>query len=435
MGVPNRFPTIIGIVLVLIFVIGFIFLFEQFIPKITKASLSIEPASVAVSNITETSFTLTWTTAELTTGLLTVSNPKQKTVSAYDQRDATGTIGKYTTHSVTAINLSPQTSYTIAIHSNGKKFQGGSLPQTVSTAPSIPVTPGRLEPAYGTILLPDNQPAVGALVYINLEGSQKLSALVKPSGSWLIPLNLARNLDLQTYLLPGDRLNETISVIWNDQEIHALTDTLNDAPVPTMIMGKAYDFRKQQAQKPPALVEQKQPGTEKKAVLGTQTKRSKPYEVAITAPLQGSALTTSLPLFQGTGIPDKSVSITIGITNPIGGSEIVNSDGIWKFTPPQQLAPGKQSVTITTTNALGKPVALTHTFDILKSGTQVLGEATPSATLTPTISLTPEPTSTSSGEDLTGQPIPTSGSTTPTIFLIFLSLILLSSGVFVFSYK
>ena len=64
------------------------------------------------------------------------------------------------------------------------------------------------------------------------------------------------------------------------------------------------------------------------------------------------------------------------------------------------MAEGKQSITITTTDQHNQTKALTHTFEILKSGTQVLGDATPSATLvpTPTIDSTPTPVTTLSGE-------------------------------------
>ena len=92
------------------------------------------------------------------------------------------------------------------------------------------------------------------------------------------------------------------------------------------------------------------------------------------------------------------------------------------------LQEGKQSVTITTANAQNKTVAITHTFEILKSGTQVLGDATPSATLTPLPTVTDEPTPTST---LAGDPIPTTGSPLPLIMLLILGFGLLSGGVLI----
>ena len=108
--------------------------------------------------------------------------------------------------------------------------------------------------------------------------------------------------------------------------------------------------------------------------------------VALTAPVQGATLSSTKPLISGIGIPGKTVTITIGITEPTIGSTIVGKDGVWRYTPKQAFLPGKQSITITTVDAKNKPVAITHTFTILKSGSQVLGDATPSGALeeTPT---------------------------------------------------
>jgi uncharacterized surface anchored protein len=107
-------------------------------------------------------------------------------------------------------------------------------------------------------------------------------------------------------------------------------------------------------------------------------------------------------------------------------SVIIGADGMWRYTPPKPLSEGKQSVTITTSDAKNQTVALTHVFEILKSGTQVLGEATPSATLTPTIDMTPTPTST-----LAGEPIPETGSPLPLLLLLILGVSLVSSGAFI----
>ncbi len=104
---------------------------------------------------------------------------------------------------------------------------------------------------------------------------------------------------------------------------------------------------------------------------------------------------------------------------------------------------------MTTKNLQNKPVAITHMFEILKSGTQVLGDATPSATLTPattgtimpTPTTTPEstisatPTATASAtptEALAAQPVPTSGNELPTIILLIISIGLLIGGVLTF---
>ncbi len=113
------------------------------------------------------------------------------------------------------------------------------------------------------------------------------------------------------------------------------------------------------------------------------------------------------------------------MTNPYTDTTTVEADGIWRYTPKTAPSAGKQSVTITTTDSQNKSVAITHLFEILKSGTQVLGDATPSATIAPTVTIDPTPQTTST---LAGEPIPTTGSPLPLILLLLLGSGLLMSG-------
>jgi hypothetical protein len=119
--------------------------------------------------------------------------------------------------------------------------------------------------------------------------------------------------------------------------------------------------------------------------------------------------------------------VTIGITAIQSGKTTVGGTGIWQFTPSKPLAAGKQSVTITTVDENNKPVALTHEFTILKNGTQVLGDATPSATLEPTQT----PIATESTE-LVAEPMPSSGSPLPLIILSIVGAILIGGGAVLF---
>ena len=437
MKFPTKFPTVIGLFL-LLSIVGTIIFVERMVRAPSGASGSHEPVHVHIANISDASFTVSWVTQVAATGALLVSSPGRSNQIYYDQRDETGKLGKYTTHSITIRDAHPTTDYTMKLMSNGSQYLDDGKPYTVRTPETLPVNANGLEPAYGTIKSMDDQPAEGALVYLTLEGGQELSALTKPSGLWLIPLNQVRTADLTSFLPTLERMEETIIVHFDSEETTATTDTLNDAPVPQMAPGKIYDFRKQQAKttgnsplalRPPPPASTPVPTKALPvggAVLGQTNPRT--FSVSLTAPAEGSALPTTLPLVQGTGIPGKFVGLTLGITRPVSGSVKVGQNGIWNFTPPKPLAPGKQSVTISTIDNAGKPVAITHTFTILKSGTQVLGDATPSATLTATPSATPneEPIST-----LSGEPVPASGNELPTILLLLLGIGLFAGGAVV----
>ncbi len=441
MHLPTKIPTIVGILMVILILGVIVVGSESYLRSSTTASGSIQPTNVQISNISDTAFTVSWTTELPATGALSVATPG-KTQVLFDDQD-TKNQGKYLTHSVTLRMASADTEYAVTILSNGKKNLNGDTPYKVHTGPALTSASGNLEPAYGTIITDANQPVKGALVYITVEGGQTLSAVSKPSGTWLIPLNLLRTQDLTSYLPVTERMTETIVVRTDSQVTNALTDTLNDSPVPAMTPGKTYDFRKLNAKagnQSLALVPT--PPTQKSAasaVLGT-TNTKPANTVSLVIPAEGAALPTTFPLIQGTGIPGKTVSLIIGITNPIGATTVVGSNGVWSYTPKKPLSPGKQSVTMTTNNLQNKPVAITHMFQILKSGTQVLGDATPSATLTPTVNLTPTPEATLSAtpeitpeeSTLAAQEIPTSGNPLPTIILLVLGVGLMIGGGIVF---
>lgn len=439
MHIPTKIPTIVGILLVILIVAAIIVGSESYLRTATTASGSIQPANVQITNVSDTTFTMSWITQTPTTGALSVA-ASRKTQVLFDDRD-TNNQEKYLTHSVTFRAATPNTDYDITILSNGKKNINGETPYKVRTSEHLTAESGNLEPAYGTIASAANQPVKDALVYLTLEGGQTLSTISKPSGTWLIPLNLTRTQDLTSFLPTTERMTETIVVRTGNQETNALTDTLNDSPVPAMEPDKTYDFRSLNAKipgQPLALVPTPRVQKSTNAVLGTSS--VKPANtVSLVIPADGASLPTTFPLIQGTGIPGKTVSLVIGITNPIGDSTKVGTNGLWSYTPKKQLTTGKQSVTITTQNLQNKPVAITHTFTILKSGTQVLGDATPSATLTPTntpedtLEPTPtdDPTASSSPtptESLEAQEVPTSGTTLPTIMLLILGIGLMVGG-------
>ncbi|MBI5620719.1 hypothetical protein HY949_03000 [Candidatus Gottesmanbacteria bacterium] len=426
-----RIPTILGLVLIILIVAGVISLFEWVSKKPTSASQSAIPASVALTNISDTAFTVVWTTQIPASGAVRLLTPKHTPSTFFDDRDTAAKRKTTLTHSVTIRSLTPGTLYTFEILSNGKVYTQNGKPYSIATGPAISAGGSGLEPAYGEVHDAQGSPVDGAIVLLTPQQGQMLSTLTSPSGTWLLSLGITRNESLTKYLDGSSRLTESIRVLYQDQEADAITDTLNDAPVPTMILGKTYDFRKQQAKAETSLLSEALP--DKPAVLGdaTGTKPSVTKTVSLTLPAQNASLTSSLPLIQGTGIPGKKVSVVLGITNPVSGTTTVGGDGIWRYTPTKPLGNGKQSVTATTTDARGKSVALTHTFTVLKSGTQVLGDATPSATLT----LTPTPTATQSATpsaaptpQLEGEPVPTSGTSLPTILILLLGFGLFSSG-------
>ncbi len=430
----KKIPTLVGLLLVIFAIVVFSFGVDRVGPLLTKANVSASPTNVMFSNISDTGFTVSWTTKTPATGVITVESASAKLGVVYDERDTTRVsslnqknLGVYLTHAVTFRNATANTNYRVIIISNSAQFlDKNNAPHAIRTGSKLAGNGTGIEPAFGTMTTNIGKPAEGALLYLTLENGQTLSTLIKSSGSWVIPLNLVREKTLTAYITPQQRIDETLIIRTNIEETQAASDTLNDNPMPEMILGKSYDFRKVQAH----ATEEKQLASAPPTVLGTSTTKSIGV-IAITKPKDNQALPTNFPIFQGTGIPNNPITLIIGITNPQVGQTIVSADGIWKYTPTAPLSVGRQSVTMTTKDVLNKPVAMTHIFEILKSGTQVLGDATPSATLTPTPVL-PTPTDTPvDTATLSGEPIPDTGFPLPLILLLTIGTILITSSGFV----
>ncbi|MFH0749618.1 MAG: hypothetical protein V1917_01715 [Candidatus Gottesmanbacteria bacterium] len=423
----RKIPTIVGIILVIAIMAGIGFLFEFLSKGQTRASSSLEPQKVTVTNVSDTGFTIVWQTQDPASGNMTVLGPNGKKYSAFDERDTTGKLGKYITHSVSIRSLIPETAYDVTILSNGKRYPVDKKSYQVTTYPLLASAPVGLDPAYGKVTTPEGVPADGAILFLTLTGGQTVSTLVRNSGSWIIPLTTIRTADGVSYLPVSERVTETILVEKSGVESQVITDTLNDAPVPDITLGETYDFRNRDAKKPTqanlAAAPASNAANAKTAVLGVETSKTTSGSIALTAPAEGASISTTRPQIRGLGIAGKKVTIMLGVVNPSVGSITVGTDGLWKYTPTTPLAYGKQSVTITTVDMKNKPVVITHAFTVLKSGTQVLGDATPSAILeTPT----PEPTTEAS--TISAEPMPTSGSLLPTLLLLILGSALFIGG-------
>jgi hypothetical protein len=437
MKFPTRFPTIIGLFFA-VCVVGIIIFVTESLRSPTNASPAQAPDNIRKTNISDASFTISWTTGSPATGTILLSGVNKKNQMYFDERDQTGKLGKYITHSITIRDALPDTEYTYKILSGGSQYVNDGVPFTLKTAGKSPPNTGGLEPAYGTILSDTGAPAEGALVYLSIDGAQDLSALTKSSGLWLIPLNQVRTPDLAGYAPATERMTERIHAQYGDFQSTAITDTLNDSPVPEMYLGKSYDFRRLQANAPvPSAKTIAQSTTTPGVVLGQSTIAS--FTVSLTQPKEGASLTSAFPLIAGTGIPGAYVGISLGLYEPVSGTAKADENGLWKYTPTARLGSGKQSVTILTKDSAGKPVAITHAFTILKSGTQVLGSATPSATIVPTENpaesptMTPVPTETPVQEaTLTAQVPPASGFSLPTTILLLIGVGLFFGGAVVF---
>lgn len=111
---------LLGILLVVVLVGGIAVGSEAFLRTQTRASGSIQPVGVTISNISDTTFTVSWTTATPATGAISVASGVISNQVIFDDQD-TKEQGKYMSHIATFRGARADTSYTVTILSNGKK--------------------------------------------------------------------------------------------------------------------------------------------------------------------------------------------------------------------------------------------------------------------------------------------------------------------------
>ena len=431
----KRLPTILGIIILIIGLAAGVFLVTQGQNIFLRATPETTPNQIKVTNISDNSFTISWTTQKETSGFVKYGEASSLDVTLADDRDqVSGETGSFTTHYVTLVNLKPNTNYFFKIGSAGKIFPTQGKPYE---AKSAPVAQGLLPPsdvASGTVKKSDGTPVEGAIVYLSMANTSPLSVLVRSSGSWLIPLNTARATDLISFA-EYDKEAQVIDILVEGGSLghsSVITTTKNDNPVPQITLGKSDDFRQYTEPSkitPPAEISLTPSPTSTPSGFSPElepTPTATPTgELSIIDPEQGEDLNALKPEFTGTGPPGKLVEIIVESPSYTGTVK-VNEDGSWDWSPPTDLEPGTHTIKITYG---GQTVS--RTFTVLAAGESDLPAytATPSATTTPLPTSTPTPTTAPRTEmPSTESGVPDSGFVTPTFFFFIIGTGLMATG-------
>lgn len=422
-----RIPTLLALLL-LLFGLGItVFIVEYRTSLFSLAQSSNEPTHVEIVNITEDSFSVSWLTAVPTRGTLQYQERGILSTSktAFDIRDGSGQTTARHTHFVTVSNLKPRTQYDVILLIN-KGVEKVRLTATTSIA--LPPPTHVVDPAFGTVRTDQSEPIHEALVYASFPGSQTLGTVVDPDNTWVLPLGSIRTSDGNHYFIPTPQDQEKLVFVSVKGEKEILTTIDDDSPLPplhlTPISSKSVK------------------GVSHVTIAQSQTFPTNSGSVnsvfQVQLPKSNASLTSTKPAFKGTGVAGKKVTITlISQHTPLVGKTTVTSSGIWNWTPPE-LSPGVYTATITSFTENDKPVALSLNFTVLKSGTAVLQAATPAASLfaspisTPRTSPRISPSATVSATPITiatASPVPVTGTSMPTFFLLAMAGIILLFGI------
>jgi len=372
---------------------------------ISRATIGSDPKNIQISNLSDTAFTISYTTDTQSVGTITYGTDPSTPNIALDDRDqqASGS-SEYQVHFITVKNLTPSTKYYYVIESGSQKVENNGNPFEITTDAPLQNPPDNQTTLSGTVSQSDGSIPNEGIVYVSTDNSQQLATLINPDGSYHIPLAQMRD---GTATTAASMTPDTVL------QLQAVTDTQQSnvkllesqaSQVPKIVLSQNYDFTLGTTQAAAS-------GSAAFPVMETPAPVSSPE---ITTPTESQAFKDQQPMFQGMALPNTEVDITIQSLQEISAKLQSGSDGSWQFRPPVTLAPGNHTITIKSLDASGILQTISRSFVVYASGSKFIEPsvspiASPSAipTMRPSPTTAPTPTQQPTPTP-TIQPMPTS---------------------------
>ncbi|MEK7550601.1 MAG: Ig-like domain-containing protein [Patescibacteria group bacterium] len=416
----NKLPTILGLIVLIVGTLfGVILVNSRAIFRL-GASGEAMPKNIRVSNISDTSLTISWVTDKESVGFV-----------LWGQNKLVQDSKKSFTHSVALNDLKAETEYSYKINSGGILFDNNGIPWKTKTGSALNVSENSVL-ISGSVISSTGETIKNALVYANIQG-YILSTLTSPTGNYVFQLGATRTQDLKNLL----EINEAQTLV----EIFVETGTgdvstaqifpQSAKPAPPMVLGQTHDFRSlpisTSGGTPNAEVDLPENSEEKsKFAVADNVPVSGPAQsVTLESLDDGEVVTSTEPEFFGDGPKGTILTITVESENPITASVTIGTAGSWNWNPPENLSPGVHKITISWKDITGITRKLTRNF-VVQAGEAPAFEAsgsgeTTTATPTPTASSNAKPTS-SPKVTASPAPIPQTGNLTPTILFSILGI-------------
>jgi len=441
----NKIPTLIGLMVLLIGTFSGVYLLK--INKVFKigANPTASPKDVRITNLTGDSATISWLTEGQTEGFISWGLSQENLGNVVKEGESNQ---KYLTHTITLTNLDPTTPYFFKINSDGDYFDNNGLPWQFSTGVKLGINDLSI-PTTGTVLASSGQPVNRALVYITING-YILSTITSNSGNFILQLANTRTQDLTDYAQID--MDNTLLDVFVQSETGEVTSAKvfpkNGNPIPPMILGQVHDFRNLEvvngSQNPNADISLPQNATQESGfdISGSSSSTTN-NSVILENITEGEVVNSTQPEFFGKGPSQGEITISVHSENVITDTIKIPSNGSWNWSPPEGLAEGSHSITISWLDASGITRTLTRNF-IVQAGELPAFTATgsgktktptptliPTASPKPTIKPTTKPTSVASVAPVKTQApeSPATGSFTYTILLFIMGV-----AVTLFSY-
>ena len=386
-----RIPTIFGLLILIGGVFATSFLVKSGVIVIGQASPSEIPQGVRITDVSDTSFAISYKTDAKVVGTISFGTDKNLGTVTIDDRDqTTGTVNLYNLHHTTIKKLTPQTTYFFQIQSGGKTYLHDNAPFEISTAPTISSQPLNQSPIAGKVIQTDGSIPPEAIVYLKTPTTEPLSVLVKNDGSYLLPMQAIRSENLASYAPVTDKTVVSLLVLSAKESSNVSLFASAANPAPLITLSQSYNFTS-------ALPLESPPASES-ALLHfptVSTTEATAKQPAIQTPKNNQEVLDQQPQFRGNAAPGSNVQIIIHSDQAIKTQVKADANGNWSYRPTEQLSPGKHTISIIAPDPFGVLKTITQSFTVYAAGNQVSQSATPSATPTialPTQNPTPTPT-------------------------------------------
>jgi hypothetical protein len=210
----SRIPTILVIFIITSALVASVFAIHQIQNLGSKAEGDEIPQDVRITNIQDTSLSISWITLKPTIGIVEYTGPNGQSFEAGDSNLTT-------THFVFIPNLSPNTAYKFKINGNGEWKAETSVSKKPNVAKII----------SGQVINANKLPAKNALVYVDLPTGETLSTKVSASGNWILSLPNVADATI---------LNIVIETPGGITTAKVYLKSAN--PTPIITLGKSEDF-------------------------------------------------------------------------------------------------------------------------------------------------------------------------------------------------
>lgn len=376
-----KIPNIISFLLIFLIILIFVRIFSGLTQPSKAANIRLK--RLEITNISASSATIFWQTEKKEVGwLIYGDSPTKINKIALDERDLPSQKKPHFYHYVTIRELKENKKYFFKIVSNNKLIgKKDDIPFDFIAHPKIEGEK-KSNLGYGRVVKENNTPLEGAVVLLSLADKVIASTLTKLKGEWLIPLNFKVN--------SSEKIK--IEIISEDNQISTIyTDINKISPLPqTIIIGRNYDFT--------------QENNVLSAASPDKVKGESNFNFDIIYPKEKASIPGRTPIIKGSFFPETIIYITIKPKKTIQSAKtysaqiISDKKGFWSFSPSQPLSLGEYILTAIAKDKNGKELILERNFTVIgkeASNVDVLGEATPSATIVPSPTLlTPIPTET-----------------------------------------